>query len=272
MTQAQPITLDEQEHYLATRSVTRGVTRTPKKHRRLKAEPALVAATLATFGTPTNLPSFLYDIGTKVRTTNGGSEWLVVAQSETPHGTEPRSYKVQLGKMSRVLGESALRPIEEAPTKMTVIDVRLNKSTGQIEPVTINSASLHAKAELKSMLVASVAPTLAPAIDEPALFTVEPMASRFAQVASWAKVGGRPTQVPSTKLSPNAQAPRKNAPFDPTAVVTVLVANPKKPGSATHARWNAGYASGKTVAQTIADGVTMGDIKYDVAHGFVRVE
>lgn len=268
MTQAQPITLDEQEHYLATRQVTRGVTRTPKKHRGLKAEPALVAATLATFGTPTNLPGFKYPIGTKVRTTNGGSEWLVVAQSETPHGTEPRSYKVQLGKMSRVLGESALRPIEEAPTKMIVIDVRLNKSTGQIEPV--SPATATARQELKSMLVASVAPTLAPSIDEPALFTVEPVASRFAQSNAWVATG-RASKIPSAQLSPKAQAPRKNAPFAPTAVITVLVANPKKPGSASHKRF-ALYVSGQSVAEAIASGVTMADLKWDAAHKFIKVD
>ncbi len=60
--------------------------------------------------------------------------------------------------------------------------------------------------------------------------------------------------------------------FAPTDIVTLLVANPKTPGKANYDRWESGYASGRTVAETIRLGVTYGDIRYDVARGFVRVD
>ncbi len=60
--------------------------------------------------------------------------------------------------------------------------------------------------------------------------------------------------------------------FAPTDVVTLLVANPKTPGKANYDRWERGYASGRTVAETVRLGVTYGDIRYDVARGFVRVD
>ena len=65
---------------------------------------------------------------------------------------------------------------------------------------------------------------------------------------------------------------RRNAPFPGDHVVTLLGPCPKTPGKNNYARWMAGYSTGKTVSETIRDGVTMGDIKYDVEHGYVRVD
>lgn len=44
--------------------------------------------------------------------------------------------------------------------------------------------------------------------------------------------------------------------------------NPKRPGSAAHARFNL-YVAGKTVAETLAAGVTRPDINWDTKQGFI---
>ncbi len=56
------------------------------------------------------------------------------------------------------------------------------------------------------------------------------------------------------------------------AIVTVLVDCPKTPGKKNYDRWMAGYKTGRTVAETITAGCTMGDIVYDRDHGFIRVD
>lgn len=46
--------------------------------------------------------------------------------------------------------------------------------------------------------------------------------------------------------------------------------NPKKPGSATHARF-ANYADGQTVEEAYKAGVAAGDFSYDVGKGFISI-
>ncbi len=46
--------------------------------------------------------------------------------------------------------------------------------------------------------------------------------------------------------------------------------NPKKPGSATHARF-ANYADGQTVEEAYKAGVAAGDFSYDVSKGFISI-
>lgn len=54
-------------------------------------------------------------------------------------------------------------------------------------------------------------------------------------------------------------------------VIAGVVSNPKKPGSATHARFEL-YRPGMTVDQVCALGVTTADVRYDVDHGFITLE
>jgi hypothetical protein len=61
------------------------------------------------------------------------------------------------------------------------------------------------------------------------------------------------------------------AKIDPTARLSVLVANPKKAGSATFERF-AKYIDGATVADSLKNGVLSGDIRWDLAHGFIRID
>ena len=55
------------------------------------------------------------------------------------------------------------------------------------------------------------------------------------------------------------------------AVITAVAPNPKKPGSATHARYAAAYAVGRTIAQAKKLGATAGDILWDLPRGFITV-
>lgn len=56
-----------------------------------------------------------------------------------------------------------------------------------------------------------------------------------------------------------------------TRTVAWVADNPKKPGSAAHARF-ALYAVGSTVDEALAAGVRAEDVRYDLAHGYIRVE
>lgn len=56
-----------------------------------------------------------------------------------------------------------------------------------------------------------------------------------------------------------------------SAIVYVLVPNPKRPGTRAHARF-ACYQNGKTVKECLTAGVTEADIKYDVAHDFIVLD
>lgn len=59
------------------------------------------------------------------------------------------------------------------------------------------------------------------------------------------------------------------------AALTVLVeANPKRASSASYARFE-GYLTDPapaTVEEALKNGLTMGDIKFDIVHGFISVE
>lgn len=53
--------------------------------------------------------------------------------------------------------------------------------------------------------------------------------------------------------------------------ITVLVDNPKKPGSAAHKRFSR-YKSGQTVTEALAAGVSSLDIAYDSKKRFIKVQ
>lgn len=53
-------------------------------------------------------------------------------------------------------------------------------------------------------------------------------------------------------------------------VVTVLVANPKKPTSKAYARFNL-YRTGATVADYLKAGGKIGDLAYDLKHKFIAL-
>ena len=57
----------------------------------------------------------------------------------------------------------------------------------------------------------------------------------------------------------------------PTQTVTLLASkNPKRPGTAAHARF-AKYRNGATVAACIKAGILVADLKWDLAHGFIKL-
>ncbi len=54
-------------------------------------------------------------------------------------------------------------------------------------------------------------------------------------------------------------------------VITHVAENPKRPGSASHARY-ALYGVGMSVSDFIAAGGRRADVNWDLSHGFIRVE
>lgn len=72
--------------------------------------------------------------------------------------------------------------------------------------------------------------------------------------------------------APKAKREGRSDKYPATAVIDLLAAtNPKREGSASHARF-AAYASGQTVAEALAAGLTTGDFHHDVAHGFISIQ
>jgi hypothetical protein len=64
----------------------------------------------------------------------------------------------------------------------------------------------------------------------------------------------------------------RGAKYPATAVITLLAEkNPKREGSASHARF-AAYVTGQTVAEALAAGLTTGDFHHDVDHGFISIQ
>ncbi len=56
------------------------------------------------------------------------------------------------------------------------------------------------------------------------------------------------------------------------AIVLVADANPKRPGSSAYDRFEGYFKPMNTVQDALDNGLTMGDIKYDLIHGFIEVD
>lgn len=69
-----------------------------------------------------------------------------------------------------------------------------------------------------------------------------------------------------------AAGPRRGRPatFADTAVITQVTTNPKRAGSAAHARYSL-YRPGMTVGQYVAAGGRIGDLRWDTKMKFIRV-
>lgn len=85
-----------------------------------------------------------------------------------------------------------------------------------------------------------------------------------------------PVMGPYATRFKEPKAPRapseRGGKYPATAVITLLAeSNPKREGSASHARF-AAYATGQTVAEALAAGLTTGDFHHDVEHGFVSIQ
>lgn len=84
---------------------------------------------------------------------------------------------------------------------------------------------------------------------------------------------GTEVLVAPTTRGPTTRSRTAGTVIVDTDVITLLVSNPKTPGKKNHARWEAGYATGRSVKNTLAvtGGPTLGDIRWDIEHGYIRV-
>lgn len=80
---------------------------------------------------------------------------------------------------------------------------------------------------------------------------------------------GEPPAAPVT-LVPARRRMQYAQKIDPR-IITVVVPNPKKPGTKAHHRYSL-YQTGMTVQQYLAAGGESSDIRYDVNHGFITVD
>ena len=71
----------------------------------------------------------------------------------------------------------------------------------------------------------------------------------------------------SSRPAGNARSSASRPRVDNRVVVSVAP-NPKKPGSASHTRYEA-WAVGKTVSQCLTDGLSGADVRHDTEHGHV---
>lgn len=70
------------------------------------------------------------------------------------------------------------------------------------------------------------------------------------------------------EFAPKSTRSRK---FRPDQVITLLIANPKKRGSAAYERYEA-YRTGMTVAEAKAAGLRSEDFIWDVNHGHITIQ
>lgn len=79
------------------------------------------------------------------------------------------------------------------------------------------------------------------------------------------------TQAPAADGAPQEQK-ASSARIPKSAIIRLkTTANPKRPGSAAHARF-ALYVDGQTVEDFIKAGGTMGDVNFDAGKGFIALE
>lgn len=80
-------------------------------------------------------------------------------------------------------------------------------------------------------------------------------------------------ETPKADPAPIAAEPKLFAGGVPlTATIAYLAPNPKKPGSAAHARYALYPAVGATLADALKAGVRRDDFLYDVRKGYLKVE
>ncbi len=93
------------------------------------------------------------------------------------------------------------------------------------------------------------------------------MTSRKSKKGKKAKAAKK---VPEKKAQVAKGRPSNRAPLD--GVIRVCVAkNPKRPGSAAHARFDL-YKKDMTVAEFLAAGGWRADVRWDTKQGFIEVE
>jgi len=78
-----------------------------------------------------------------------------------------------------------------------------------------------------------------------------------------------PREPKPAAATPKAPAAPRAAKTD-TRRITAIVANPKRPGSACHGRYNL-YTEGMTVSTYLSLGGTLADIRWDAKQGFITL-
>lgn len=81
----------------------------------------------------------------------------------------------------------------------------------------------------------------------------------------------RKATTPPKERQTRKQGPRTSASRSDPRVITNVQPNPKKPGSASHARF-ALYEEGMTVAQFCAKGGSPADVKWDAERSYITLE
>lgn len=111
----------------------------------------------------------------------------------------------------------------------------------------------------------------------------QPAASKTAAAEKPVKGAGKDAAAPAKQPAKQPAAPKaekaeggggRKSNIDPATKLTLLVKdNPKREGSAGHARFQAGYidSKAKTVQAALDAGATLADIAYDVKKEFIKL-
>lgn len=100
------------------------------------------------------------------------------------------------------------------------------------------------------------------------VFFVEPAPTEEQEPAPTEEQDDATPPAPAEEVAPRSGG--KVATHADLDIVRVLVPNPKRPGSATHARF-ALYETGATVAELLERGVRRVDLRWDVDHKFIAI-
>lgn len=114
---------------------------------------------------------------------------------------------------------------------------------------------------------------LAPDPSPEAVVVLEKLVGRPIQRAAAAPAAGM--RMRDTPLAPRSAAPRPRGAAvkrsDTRKIAWVSEKNPKKPGSAAHAKF-ALYRVGMTIDEFVSAGGTLADVKWDTERSFVKLE
>lgn len=146
------------------------------------------------------------------------------------------------------------------PAEAALVARHVTRVTGKEYEQPIDGPTLYERLSAANLSQAQVILAVAPDPSPEAVVALE-------------KLVGRPIVREAPAPVPAAASPRpKGAAVrgSDKRVITSVAPNPKKAGSASHARY-ALYAVGMTVDQFVAAGGTTGDVKWDLQKGFITL-
>lgn len=149
------------------------------------------------------------------------------------------------------------------PAEAALVARHVTRVTGNEYDQSIDGPTLYERLSAANLSQAQVILAVAPDPSPEAVVALEKLVGRPI-------VREAPSPVPAARTTVSPRPKGAAVRGSDKRVITSVAPNPKKAGSASHARY-ALYAVGMTVDQFVAAGGTTGDVKWDLQKGFITL-